>query len=63
MKNAHVTTGEGVTAKTQRTVTVGSVDSGVQLQNLPNMKEEGLIVTEIKIWQTVSDYLTTVGTV
>jgi len=49
MKNAHVTTGEGVTAKTQRTVTVGSVDSGVQLQNLPNMKEEGLIVTEIKI--------------
>ena len=63
MKYAHVSTGEGVTAKTQRTVTDGTVDSGAQLQNLPNMKEEGLIVTEIKILQTVSDYLTTAGLV
>lgn len=42
MKYADVSTAEGVIAKTQRAGTVGTVDSGVQLQNLPNMKEVGL---------------------
>lgn len=44
-------------------MTDGTVDTGVQLQNLPNMKEVRLIVTEIKILQTVSDYLTAAGLV
>jgi len=31
--HTHVSTGKGVTAKTERTVTDGTVDSGVQLQH------------------------------
>jgi hypothetical protein len=61
MNYAHASAGEEVAAKAQRTVTAWSVDSGGQLQNLPNLKEAELIVTEIKIWQTLSDYLTTAG--